>query len=47
MIQKIKERKVKILAQIGKPAPNFEANAFVNRSFKSIKLFDCKEKWIL
>jgi len=45
--KKTKERGVRMLAQIGKPAPDFEVNAFVNRSFKSIKLSDYKEKWIL
>jgi len=45
--KKIKEREVKMLAQIGKPAPDFEANAFVNGSFKSIKLSDYKGKWVV
>ena len=37
----------RMLAQIGKPAPDFEANAFVNGSFKSIKLSDYKGKWVV
>ncbi|MCD6548591.1 MAG: redoxin domain-containing protein [Thermodesulfobacterium sp.] len=45
--KKTKEREVRMLAQIGKPAPDFEANAFVNGSFKSIKLSDYKGKWVV
>ena len=45
--KKIKEREVKMLVQIGKPAPDFETNAFVNGSFKSIKLSDYKGKWVV
>ena len=34
-----------ITAQVGKPAPDFEASAFVDGGFKNIKLSDYKGKW--
>lgn len=37
----------KMLARVGKPAPDFEANAFVGEGFKPIKLSDYKGKWIV
>jgi len=37
----------KMLARVGKPAPDFEANAFVKDGFKPIKLSDYKGKWIV
>ena len=33
-------------ARVGKPAPDFEANAYVDGTFKNIKLSDYKGKWI-
>ncbi len=35
------------VAKVGKSAPDFEANAFVNGQFKNIKLSDFKGKWVL
>jgi hypothetical protein len=40
------ERSVKMTAQVGKPAPDFEASAFVKGAFQNIKLSDYKGKWI-
>jgi peroxiredoxin (alkyl hydroperoxide reductase subunit C) len=37
----------KMLARVGKPAPDFEANAFVGDGFKPIKLSDYKGKWVV
>lgn len=37
----------KMLARVGKPAPDFEATAFVNGGFKNVKLSDYKGKWIV
>ncbi len=37
----------RMLARVGKPAPDFEANAFVGEGFKPIKLSDYKGKWIV
>ncbi len=33
-------------AKVGRPAPDFEANAFVNGQFKNIKLSDFKGRWV-
>ena len=38
---------IRVLARVGKPAPDFEANAFVGEGFKPIKLSDYKGKWIV
>ena len=35
-----------VQARVGKPAPDFEANAYVDGTFKNIKLSDYKGKWI-
>jgi len=37
----------KMSARVGKPAPDFEANAFVGEGFKPIKLSDYKGKWVV
>ena len=37
----------RMLARVGQPAPDFEANAFVGDGFKPVKLSDCKGKWIV
>lgn len=44
--QKLKEG-FRMIAKVGKPAPDFEANAFIDGGFKSIKLSDYKGKWIV
>jgi hypothetical protein len=35
------------LAQVGKPAPDFELSAFHQGGFKNVKLSDSKGKWIV
>jgi len=35
------------LARVGRPAPDFEANAFMDGGFKNIKLSDYKGKWVV
>lgn len=37
----------KMMAKVGKPAPDFEAAAFVNGGFQNIKLSDYKGKWVV
>jgi peroxiredoxin (alkyl hydroperoxide reductase subunit C) len=32
--------------QVGKPAPDFEASAYVNGDFENIKLSDYKGQWV-
>jgi len=34
-------------ARVGKPAPDFEANAFLAGGFKNIKLSDFRGKWVV
>jgi len=36
----------KMIAQVGKPAPDFEANAFMDAAFKNVKLSDYKRRWV-
>jgi hypothetical protein len=36
-----------MLAKVGKPAPDFEASAFVDGGFKNVKLSDYKGKWVI
>lgn len=37
----------KVLARVGKPAPDFELSAQVGKGFANIKLSDYKGKWIV
>jgi hypothetical protein len=37
----------KMQARVGKPAPDFEANAFLNGGFTNIKLSDYKGHWVV
>ncbi len=37
----------KMLARVGKPAPDFELPAFVDGGFKNIKLSDYRGKWVI
>jgi AhpC/TSA family protein len=38
----------KMVAQVGKAAPDFESSAFVNgEGFKNIRLSDYKGKWVV
>ena len=42
------ERKeVEMVAKVGKPAPDFEANAFIDGGFKNIRLSDYKGQWVV
>ena len=37
----------RMVARVGKPAPDFELSAFQDGGFKNIKLSDYKGKWIV
>jgi hypothetical protein len=37
----------KMIAKVGKPAPDFEAAAYVNGGFQNIKLSDYRGKWLV
>jgi len=45
-IQHEKETR-KMIAHVGKPAPDFEASAFVDGGFKNVKLSDYKGQWVV
>ncbi len=45
-VQEAKEE-FKMMAKVGKPAPDFEASAFVEGGFKNVKLSDYKGKWVV
>jgi peroxiredoxin (alkyl hydroperoxide reductase subunit C) len=42
----IQKEEKKMIAQVGKPAPDFEASAYIDGGFKNIKLSDYKGKWV-
>jgi len=44
---KPEERSASMTARVGKPAPDFEASAFVDGGFKNIKLSDYKGQWVV
>ncbi len=44
--QKQKEG-LRMTARVGKPAPDFEANAFVDGGFKNVRLSDYKGQWVV
>lgn len=37
----------KMVARVGKPAPDFEANAYQGGAFKNVKLSDFKGSWVV
>lgn len=43
----MKQEAPKMLARVGKPAPDFELSAYFGGGFKNIKLSDYKGKWIV
>ena len=43
----IEKEEMGMQARVGKPAPDFEANAFVDGGFKTIKLSDYKGQWVV
>jgi len=40
-------KEVIMTARVGKPAPDFEANAYVDGGFKNITLSEYKGKWVV
>lgn len=41
------ERRTSVKAQVGQPAPDFEATAYAEGEFKNIKLSDFKGQWVV
>ncbi len=37
----------KVLAKVGKPAPDFEAAAYLDGGFKNIRLSDYQGQWVV
>ena len=37
----------KVLARVGKPAPDFEAAAYLDGGFKNIRLSDYQGQWVV
>ncbi len=37
----------RVLARVGRPAPDFEANAYLDGGFQNIKLSDYRGKWVV
>ena len=44
--EKLKQEEYEMLARVGKPAPDFEATAYVDGAFKTVKLSDYKGRWV-
>lgn len=43
----IEREVIMVTARVGKPAPDFEANAFADGSFKNITLSEFKGQWVV
>ena len=43
----MKEEARRMIARVGKEAPDFETNAFVDGGFKNIKLSDYRGQWVV
>ena len=41
-----KPEEQKMIARVGKPAPDFEATAYVDGAFKNVRLSEFKGQWI-
>lgn len=42
-----REGEIIMMAKVGKPAPDFEASAYVDGGFKNITLSEFKGKWVV
>jgi hypothetical protein len=38
---------IRMIAKVGRPAPDFEASAYFDGGFKNIRLSDHKGKWVV
>lgn len=41
------KEEMRVVARVGKEAPDFEARALIGGQFKSVKLSDYRGKWVL
>jgi hypothetical protein len=46
-VTQVPKEATSMMAKVGKPAPDFEASAFVEGGFKNVKLSDYKSKWVV
>jgi peroxiredoxin (alkyl hydroperoxide reductase subunit C) len=46
-VLEVKKEAARMLARVGKPAPDFELASYFEGGFKNIKLSDFKGKWIV
>jgi hypothetical protein len=47
MVNSNQKEGVKMIARVGKPAPDFEASAYVDGGFKNIRLSDYRGQWVV
>ena len=47
LAQTVKREDVAMTAKVGKPAPDFEASAYIDGNFKNIVLSDFKGQWVV
>ena len=45
--QTLKKEDAAMTAKVGKPAPDFEAGAYIDGNFKNIVLSDFKGQWVV
>jgi peroxiredoxin (alkyl hydroperoxide reductase subunit C) len=45
--QTVREEVPVMIARVGKEAPDFETNAFVDGGFKNVKLSDYRGQWVV
>lgn len=43
----VQKEAVKMMPRVGKPAPDFEASAYMDGGFKNVRLSDYKGKWVV
>lgn len=43
----VSQEEVHMTAKVGKPAPDFEATAYMAGGFKNLKLSDYRGKWVV
>jgi hypothetical protein len=43
----LSRQEVKMLARVGKEAPDFEATAYLDGGFKNVKLSDYRGQWVV
>jgi len=46
-VESRKDEVLKMMARVGKEAPDFEANAFQGGAFKNVKLSDYRGQWVV